>query len=53
LWRASSAPIPASHAHAKYAHLLLERSADGAAAREIRAAVQELTGRALAVAARR
>ena len=35
-------------AHAKYAHLLLERSADGAAAREIRAAVQELTGRALA-----
>ncbi len=35
-------------AHAKYAHLLLERSADGAAAREIRAAVQELTSRALA-----
>jgi AcrR family transcriptional regulator len=35
-------------AHAKYAHLLLERSADGAAAREIRAAIQELTSRALA-----
>jgi AcrR family transcriptional regulator len=35
-------------AHAKYAHLLLERSADGAAAREVRAAVQELTRRALA-----
>jgi AcrR family transcriptional regulator len=35
-------------AHAKYAHLLLERSADGPAAREIRAAVQELTRRALA-----
>jgi len=35
-------------AHAKYAHLLLERSADGAAAREIRAAAQELTSRALA-----
>jgi AcrR family transcriptional regulator len=35
-------------AHARYAHLLLERSADGPAAREIRAAVQELTGRALA-----
>src|SRR5579862_7500366 len=35
-------------AHAKYAHLLLERSADGAAASEIRAAVQELTSRALA-----
>jgi AcrR family transcriptional regulator len=38
-------------AHAKYAHLLLERSADGAdgaATREIRAAVQELTSRALA-----
>jgi AcrR family transcriptional regulator len=34
--------------HAKYAHLLLERSADGSTAREIRAAVQELTGRALA-----
>jgi AcrR family transcriptional regulator len=34
--------------HAKYAHLLLERSADGATAREIRAAVQELTSRALA-----
>jgi AcrR family transcriptional regulator len=35
-------------AHAKYAHLLLERSADGPIAREIRAAVQELTSRALA-----
>ena len=35
-------------AHAKYAHLLLERSADADAAREIRAAVQELTRRALA-----
>ena len=35
-------------AHAKYAHLLLERSADGADSREIRAAVQELTSRALA-----
>ncbi|WP_425243808.1 TetR/AcrR family transcriptional regulator [Trebonia sp.] len=35
-------------AHAKYAHLLLERSADGPTAREIRAAVQELTSRALA-----
>ena len=35
-------------AHAKYAHLLLERSADGTAVREIRAAVQELTSRALA-----
>jgi AcrR family transcriptional regulator len=35
-------------AHARYAHLLLERSADGPAASEIRAAVQELTGRALA-----
>ena len=35
-------------AHAKYAHLLLERSADGAASSEIRAAVQELTRRALA-----
>jgi AcrR family transcriptional regulator len=35
-------------AHAKFAHLLLERSADDAAAREIRAAVQELTSRALA-----
>jgi AcrR family transcriptional regulator len=34
-------------AHVKYAHLL-QRSADGAAAREIRAAVQELTSRALA-----
>jgi AcrR family transcriptional regulator len=35
-------------AHVKYAHLLLDRSVDGAAAREIRAAVQELTSRALA-----
>jgi AcrR family transcriptional regulator len=35
-------------AHVKYAHLLLERSADGDASREIRAAVQELTSRALA-----
>jgi AcrR family transcriptional regulator len=35
-------------AHAKYAHLLLERSGDTADAREIRAAVQELTSRALA-----
>jgi len=35
-------------AHAKYAHLLLERSADGADARAIRAAIQELTSRALA-----
>ena len=35
-------------AHAKYAHLLLERSADSATSREIRAAVQELTSRALA-----
>jgi AcrR family transcriptional regulator len=35
-------------AHAKYAHLLLERSAAGGDATEIRAAVQELTGRALA-----
>jgi AcrR family transcriptional regulator len=34
-------------AHVKYAHLLLERSSDGAGAREIRAAVQELTRRAL------
>jgi AcrR family transcriptional regulator len=34
--------------HARYAHLLLERSADGAAALEIRAAVEELTARALA-----
>jgi AcrR family transcriptional regulator len=33
--------------HARYAHLLLERSADGAAALEIRAAVEELTARAL------
>jgi AcrR family transcriptional regulator len=35
-------------AHAKFAHLLLDRSAEGAAAREIRAAVQELTSRAVA-----
>jgi AcrR family transcriptional regulator len=35
-------------AHAKYAHLLLERSVNGAAASEIRATIQELTGRALA-----
>lgn len=35
-------------AHVKYAHLLLGRSADGDATREIRAAVQELTRRALA-----
>ena len=35
-------------AHARYAHLLLERSPDGAAAIEIRAAVTELTRRALA-----
>ena len=35
-------------AHVKYARLLLERSVDGAAAREIRTAVQELTSRALA-----
>jgi AcrR family transcriptional regulator len=35
-------------AHAKYAHLLLERSADGPTSREIRAAVLELTSRALA-----
>ena len=35
-------------AHAKYAHLLLERSVDSADTREIRAAVQELTSRALA-----
>ena len=34
-------------AHAKYAHLLLERSGDSADALEIRAAVQELTRRAL------
>jgi len=34
-------------AHAKYAHLLLERSADGPTTREIRAAAQELTSRAL------
>src|SRR5215472_9480247 len=38
-------------AHAKYAHLLLGRGADGTTAREIRAAVQELTGRALAAGA--
>jgi AcrR family transcriptional regulator len=35
-------------AHARYAHLLLERSAESAAAVEIRAAVAELTARALA-----
>jgi AcrR family transcriptional regulator len=35
-------------AHVKYARLLLERSVDEAAASEIRAAVQELTARALA-----
>jgi len=35
-------------AHARYAHLLLERSADTPAAVEIRAAVTELTRRALA-----
>ena len=35
-------------AHVKYAHLLLARSVDGAESREIRAAVQELTSRALA-----
>jgi len=35
-------------AHVKYAHLLLERSVDGTGAREIRAATQELTSRALA-----
>jgi len=35
-------------AHARYAHLLLERSADGAAALEMRAALKELTARALA-----
>jgi AcrR family transcriptional regulator len=35
-------------AHARYAHLLLERSADSAATAQIRAAVEELTKRALA-----
>jgi AcrR family transcriptional regulator len=35
-------------AHARYAHLLLERSADGPAALEVRAATEELTKRALA-----
>jgi AcrR family transcriptional regulator len=35
-------------AHARYAHLLLERSADGPAAAEMRAAVQELAVRAVA-----
>jgi AcrR family transcriptional regulator len=35
-------------AHARYAHLLLERSAESAAAVEIRAAVEELTSRARA-----
>ena len=34
--------------HARYAHLLLQRSTDGAATREMRAAVEELTARALA-----
>ncbi|HEX4094528.1 MAG TPA: helix-turn-helix domain-containing protein [Trebonia sp.] len=34
-------------AHAKYARLLLERSADSADTREIRAAIQELTSRAV------
>jgi AcrR family transcriptional regulator len=38
-------------AHAKYAHLLLERSGDSADTREIRAAIQELTRRALAAGA--
>jgi AcrR family transcriptional regulator len=33
-------------AHARYAHLLLERSSDGAAAAEMRAAVDELAARA-------
>jgi AcrR family transcriptional regulator len=35
-------------AHARYAHLLLERSAEGAEAVEMRAAVNELTARAVA-----
>jgi AcrR family transcriptional regulator len=35
-------------AHARYAHLLLERSTGGAASLEMRAAVEELTARALA-----
>jgi len=34
--------------HARYAHLLLQRSADGATSLEMRAAVEELTARALA-----
>ena len=34
--------------HARYAHLLLQRSADGAGTTEMRAALQELTARALA-----
>jgi AcrR family transcriptional regulator len=34
--------------HARYAHLLLQRSTDGAASQEMRAAVEELTARALA-----
>jgi AcrR family transcriptional regulator len=34
--------------HARYAHLLLQRSTDGAATQEMRAAVEELTARALA-----
>jgi AcrR family transcriptional regulator len=32
--------------HARYAHLLLQRSTDGAASQEMRAAVEELTARA-------
>ena len=35
-------------AHARYAHLLLQRSPDGAGAREFRAALEELTRRAVA-----
>ncbi|HEX4289046.1 MAG TPA: helix-turn-helix domain-containing protein [Trebonia sp.] len=38
-------------AHAKYAHLLLERSGDSADTRAIRAAIQELTSRALTAGA--
>jgi AcrR family transcriptional regulator len=37
--------------HARYAHLLLDRSADSAPVLEIRAAVEELTARALAAGA--
>ena len=37
--------------HARYAHLLLQRSADGATSLEMRAAVEELTARALAAGA--